>query len=488
MRVHSLNILVTLIALPVLFLVSVPTARAQGRLVAESELAPFERLPSTYRFDLLSGKNKEPIGDKQKKEIRLMAMYYVYYMTIPERQQPDPKTGNIAVEDRRRRFGEINLYYILKPENKQNNKEFRQLYVQELVKCFRTVFAKNEVGEPKLDTTSLVHTGLLLPMAAQMEDPAMLAMLIDLVRDPGKPLPIFGSTAVSIGGTPLGQNALLTSSLLAPGRTYGKYDIVKMFAFKALQVYFKHSPPRLNPFASEKERMELADKLRPIADYILNPPMTLRSSAEMDAFRYIRQEAIKALAKVSFPMVPEAPHPTMRTVGDVLVPVAYTHMRVLAGTSDGLFPPPSMSEKCEAAIGLCNIDGDAKVEESLPSRYNEELAVVLLGQFAVDFLQQFQKDRGIIEAKPTLPAKMPWRIYSDRLKKAFDDAPNQFTPGSKAQANMNEIKAAVSPLFDEIRLRYEVKGNIGQVITTVNSIPRPIPTVYTKTSYQIQLK
>ena len=116
-----------------------------------------------------------------------------------------------------------------------------------------------------------------------------------------------GATAFSLGTAPLGQGPLLSIATLCPSKNYGPQDAIRLFAFKGLQEQFRNFPKELDfTFAATgfleppEKRKKLADRLNPVISYILNPP-ALGSQAEIDGYRYIRCEAIKALAQVPLP-------------------------------------------------------------------------------------------------------------------------------------------------------------------------------------------
>src|SRR5205823_9941938 len=103
--------------------------------------------------------------------------------------------------------------------------------------------------------------------------------------------------------------------------------------------------------------------------------------------QFIRREAIQTLGETRVPMmnVPEG--------GKVVAPVAYTLARFLSPGKDGPYPPPSLSEKCEAAIGIFQLDTRGL------EGYNVEPGLYLAGKFLHEFTTEYIKDFAIFGGK-----------------------------------------------------------------------------------------
>jgi hypothetical protein len=463
-------------------------AHAQGgRLIAETELKDYDKLPSVYLHNLWKGVEK--IGDKQKKEIALIAKYYVLYQTIPERQ----KDGNVVL--RRQEFKDRIEHYYVRDLHRPNNQEFRDLMTKELVKCFRMVFAKNQFGLLENDIPSCVNAGLMLPELGKIDSIEVLDLLTDLIQDSGKPAAAWGSALTGLGRTPMGPGFLMATSTLAPGKAYGKEDAVKLFAFKGLQEAYRKPVKESDlgfaatGFLNDAKRKKLAERLNPMINYILVPPH-LASQAEADGFRYIRCEAIKALARIPVPYVPESPDPKTLKKGKILAPVAYALLRVLAEGPDAVWPPATPAEKYEAALGLCQINGSAKLEEEKlgePNRYNNDMAVALVGQFLVRFVEEYQADRAKFLSAEKLPPRMAWKVVSRYLAKAVEEFPNRLPAGSKARQNAEGYYGAIQPSLQQMT-EHKAAETPSQLMALVRNLSNPDPAVYQGTEYKINLR
>lgn len=474
--------------LPALFAVLLPlSASAQGknRLISQEEISKFENLKFSDRADLVSGAIK--LSTKEDKDkVALMARYWVYRMTIPEHQA----NGNVATW--RNQGDEFVKNSVLFDKDLPKNKDFRDLFARELITCFKTVFARNVFGEMECDTLSCINAGLFLPTLGRLDNIEIMDFLSDLVRDPGKPGAPLSSALAGLATSALGQGPVLTTAVLAPGRTYGTHDAIKLFGFKAMREFLSHAPPEMDfkfavGFLDKAKRVKMAERLNPLIDYILNPPH-LATQAEIDGYRYIRCEAIKALAQVPVPYVPEEPDVQTKVRGKILAPTAYTLMRVLAEGNDALSPPPTLAEQCEAAMGLARIDSKIVLEENLPSLYNEELAVALVGKFLVRYIQAYNADRGNFLGTKKSPPKLPWKVYTKTITLTFDGFNKNLSPMGKAKQQMADLIQAMSGPMNAIATWQQVGGSESQLLGLVGALSPADTAAYLKTAYQVRLK
>lgn len=474
------------ISLIVLALLPLPSlAQGKNRLISQEEIDKFENLKFGYRADLVNGTVKLT-AKEDKDNVALMAKYWVYRMTIPEHQA----SGKVATW--RTQFDEFLKSSVLFEKDLPKNKDFRDLFARELIQCFKTVFARNAFGELECDTLSCVNAGLLLPALGKLDNVEIMDYLSDLVRDPGKPGAPFSSALAGLATSALGQGSVLTTAALAPGRSYSRHDAIKLFAFKAMSEFLSHAPPEMDfkfavGFLEKSRRIKMANRLNPLVDYVLNPPH-LVTQVEIDGYRYIRCEAIKALAQVPVPYVPEEPDVQTKERGKILSPTAYALMRVLAEGADALSPPPTLAEQCEAAMGLARIDSKIVLEEKLPSLYNEELTVALAGKFLVRYIQAYSADRGNFLGTKKTPPKLPWKVYTKTITFTFEDFKKNLSPMGKAKQQMGEIIEAMSGPMTAIANHQQVGGSESQLLGLVAALSPADTATYFKTPYHVKLK
>lgn len=200
------------------------------------------------------------------------------------------------------------------------------------------------------------------------------------------------------------------------------HDVIRLYAIKALRdsmpIWQQRDP---DPMAARNEDFDspvqnavrahdtkLVDGL---VKYIERPiDLKGKSPGEIEAVRFLRREAIKALAQAGAPAVNAIDKP-QKLAGQV----APTLLRVLA---DGVLEPaPSLSEKVEAALGLCEMKYPNMKE------YNPQVSIYLVGRTIEQFMKEYNKDW----AKFTLTGEgrrlpyLAWKHDSRRLMASLDE-------------------------------------------------------------------
>jgi hypothetical protein len=173
---------------------------------------------------------------------------------------------------------------------------------------------------------------------------------------------------------------------------------VKCYAAKGLGVLAAFQPAVMTP---EREK-KAADSLASFIEH----PMTLTATTtpeEVEGYRYVRREAIRALAQFHNPAASEKGHGALAL------------LRVVA--KDGLVPTPRIDERVEAAIGV------ARLRASLDKEYNLDYALAQIGLFMEDFTlastraKEAQQEGG----KATKAAEVfPWKILAARQYDAIE--------------------------------------------------------------------
>ena len=138
--------------------------------------------------------------------------------------------------------------------------------------------------------------------------------------------------------------------------------------------------------------------------FILRPEPTPPNPDTLEAYRYIRREAIETLAKGGWPAV----NSYRENVGSkVEGPIALTLMKVLV--PGNMKPTPTLAERNEAALGLCQLKGTATYEGKVTLPYIAETLIELNKTYAEDL-------PNIKEGK----ARFAWKIEGARWKKALE--------------------------------------------------------------------
>jgi hypothetical protein len=218
----------------------------------------------------------------------------------------------------------------------------------------------------------------------------MIACLRDVLSKNAKPIVRINATRILSGIAEAGQEDA-AESLCQLIQNPRESDAVKLYAFEGLKELFDQgSPDRSIITKADRE----AECIKAINQFIQRPnPLPAKVEAdEIAALQFVRREAIRALGVTRYPIVPKVAGPEGLT--------ALTLYRVLQGKID---PPSSLTERAEAAIGLCQL------RLSLNKDYHADVAVHEAGRFLVDFITEYNNQR------LTKVSTLPWRWYTARL-------------------------------------------------------------------------
>lgn len=225
-----------------------------------------------------------------------------------------------------------------------------------------------------------IYAAVMLPAAAKLKQDDFAAFLIELIQDPKR------------------------------------HDAIRLYACKGLKEYF---PVKLvTDFDDPKDakiqgrRAKDNQRVQVLLDFLDRkwPVSEGTSKMELDAISYVRKEAIAALANVQSPVVYIDKKGT-RIEG----PAVHGLVKVLL--KDGLYPLPSVAEKCEAAYGLCGLKATP-----IPD-YQGEASVYLVGQALLAFADAYQKDwvnLGGLGKDKKLP-RLPYKIHAERFLQGLQE-------------------------------------------------------------------
>jgi hypothetical protein len=170
-----------------------------------------------------------------------------------------------------------------------------------------------------------------------------------------------------------------------------KNEGVKYYALRGLRNLFalpKQATPLVPPEKVETCALALTDFIQRKNGFLGTP-----SRDELEGFRVLRREAIKALAQTHVP-----------SLKDRKVLPALVLLKVVA--NDGIDPAPRIDERVEAAIGVARMRSEADKE------YRPEYAAQQLGLFVVSFGNLYN-NRSSEELKP-------WAIEAAQLSEALE--------------------------------------------------------------------
>jgi hypothetical protein len=125
------------------------------------------------------------------------------------------------------------------------------------------------------------------------------------------------------------------------------------------------------------------------------------SPEEVEAFRYIRREAISALGWIHVPAVMN---------GTAVVAVPALELTRIVADPGSLTPRASLSEQLAAAVSLCKLQNRLAPERS---RYQQDYAAYHVAQLLVNFATQAEAERS------NAGSVMDWKYAAYRLNEAL---------------------------------------------------------------------
>jgi hypothetical protein len=182
-------------------------------------------------------------------------------------------------------------------------------------------------------------------------------------------------------------------------------DAVKFYGLKGLADLFAAAPGANIPGKRALKDEDREDKCILALVEFLERKSNLPNNAppeEVDAFRYLRRQAIRALGKTRTPAVTKK----KQLVG---TPTGLALLRVVS--NDGLNPPPSLYEQVEAAVAVCQL------QTPLVNGYQPAYAAHVIGEFILEFANQNNQNRA--GAAPGGIPTLPWKYLAAILLEAL---------------------------------------------------------------------
>ena len=343
----------------------VGSVAAQPPIGIKKALEDAYRDSRTRREQLMSGVEKATTKDANI--ANTVAEYHIYRITHERKVE-----GMIKVQAEFER----EIKDLMAKKNASAKRAFIDQLGTATVDAMKNVLARDLMKDPQ----AVLHAAQMLPAMAMLKQDNVNTYLISLIEDT---------------------------------RTH---DAIRLHALKA----FKESMPigvqqeliplgawNLKDADQNAVRAREARNVTALTKFIeRNVKTDNMNSDEIATLRFLRREAIVSLAAAGSPAVMALNKPTPTLSG----PVATTLMKVVA-KNGGISPPPTLPEKVEAAIGLCNM------EYPFMPEYHGELGVNLVGMTLVEFANEYNKDWGnfALVGKGKLPV-MPWKSDGKRFQ------------------------------------------------------------------------
>jgi hypothetical protein len=313
--------------------------------------------------------------------------------------------------------------------NKANNQVFMQLFNQQMIAYFKILLD----AEFRSHAVPQINAGVMFPALARYGDEEFGKYLIEVAK----------SSKV--------------------------HDAIKLYALKGLREFFRAKPPQP---AQDEQKVGAEDvaRLDVVLAFLMREAPKNLTPEEAEAFRFVRREAVKALAQAAVPA-------GSISKDEVKVPVALALLQVLAPEKNGISPPSSMTEKAEAAVGLLSmravdLSGVVRFES-----YQPEAAIYLVGKFLTDFGDLYQTDEPNLAKGSNIPTLLPWKNYADKLVPALQEMKKRTPPGAAYRANLDKLVESGTLLLEAIKIHRRVDEPLANLKSTVKQMWPQAPTL-----------
>jgi hypothetical protein len=206
-----------------------------------------------------------------------------------------------------------------------------------------------------------------------------------------------------------------------------RHDAVKLYALKGLGESFRVAAPESGPLGEPGKKVRDAKRIQAVIDFLKRKsPASAEDPPDLvEAVRYVRREAVRALGQIQSPAVE-----VEAKANKVLAPAAAALLGVLSGK--GMDPPPSRGEQVDAVVALCRMKG-ARIAE-----YDQTLAVPFIAAALADFATEYNGDfKNVIltsNQRGDRPGGLhPWVAMSQRLRNGLQEL-GKNNPAVAAQA------------------------------------------------------
>jgi hypothetical protein len=284
------------------------------------------------------GENNETFLDRA-------AMYYAYRLTEPVYQKGAEFSSNTLVQQA---FDSLAPQYPNKYDLKRPLTADQLLYMKKFGERLTVHLKKVMKNDKKI---ARVNAARILARLGECGQPDVADALIEVLDDPE-------------------QN-----------------DAVKFYALSGMKGLFEFTQTANIPL----EPGRVARCVEALLRFIKRKPAlpAEASKREWDAVIYVRREAVRALALSRYPAVVDE-----KTKQEVLTALELVYIT----KKEGLTPEPTLAERVEAAVGLC------QMQPALFKAYQPVVAAHHLGWFVVAFLKE--KGEGRVET---------WKVHAARL-------------------------------------------------------------------------
>ncbi len=194
-----------------------------------------------------------------------------------------------------------------------------------------------------------------------------------------------------------------------------EHDGVKLYAIEALGHVFAVPHPEKEGESNFADKNLEVEAVKTLIDFIAREVKIEPSASqeEIDAYRYLRREAVRALGQVRKPIFRD------RDNNQVLANPAIWLLRVANG-DQRLKPPPGLSERAEALSAYLFLKGDKFQNMDYAAGFVATAIRDLVLEFMHPERQTLEKPRGDDTKLPDRPPHErdyhPWRLTANRIQ------------------------------------------------------------------------
>jgi hypothetical protein len=235
-------------------------------------------------------------------------------------------------------------------------------------------------------------------------------------------------------------------------------DAVRYWAFSGLRELFSlgHGP---QPILMKNQARE-ANAILTLLEWLEQKPTSLSAAStpeEVEGYRILRREAIRALALTRYPAVTDEKRALKGRTALMLVRI---------GRKDGFVPEPRIDEQVEAAFGL------ARMQSKLYDGYQPDYAAHQIAAIVVDFAERYLDLRG----------ERGWKYHAARLNEALAamKLDVERNPAIRDKAIKDYVGQEVVARCAEVLRTIETRGSptINVLRAWVESTPPKNDTIY----------
>ena len=418
---------------------SLTLGRAEEKQLGNKDLeAEFGRIPFGKRGDLLTG--KIAIGPAELNHLEIMSRYYAYRVTWASAKN-NPKEMEKLHEQLERELVALVASaakgrYVAEPMGKYMAKTYREVLTLD--------FDDNRLA--------VLNGALMLPVLSRMKQDEVGDLLVDMLKDKNR------------------------------------HDVVKHYAAKSMREFF---PIRIttddDDLSDAKVRKKMTqdiNRVNALTEFIERKWPTPETDAEREAIRFMRREAVISLAQAGAPAAAAIKKKEGKVVEGL---AAAALLRVLVRDKGMLDPPPSLHERVEAALGLCQL------KNPTAAGYDPSVGVYAVGLCFYEFASVYSKDYVNIQARKDLKnfppgSKIPtmhWRITAERFKQGVKDLVVN-TKDTPAYAGAQRLEKDVTVVANDIRNYQQVQNSLPPFLKMVETLKPKTGQLYQAQGPQIE--